>query len=140
MGKSKITWTDQTWNPIIGCSKASAGCDRCCARRTAKWLRNMNSPRYQKPFKRVVLQHDLIDWPLSVKKPQKIFVCFMSDLFHEEVPFYFIAKVFDTMIKAHWHTFQVLTKRSERMAEFVNWYWSQKHCLKISGSVFQWNP
>ena len=111
---SSIEWTESTWNPVTGCSKISPGCKHCYAERMAARLQAMGSPRYRNGFK-VTLQEDLVELPLEWKQPKLIFVNSMSDLFHEDVPSDFIVKVFDTMKRADWHTFQVLTKRSERL-------------------------
>lgn len=113
---SNIEWTDATWNPVTGCTKISEGCRNCYAARMAKRLQAMGNPRYENGFS-VTFHYDLIDLPLKWKKPRRIFVNSMSDLFHNDVPFEFIEKVFETMTKAHWHTFQILTKRSERLLE-----------------------
>lgn len=115
---SKIEWTEATWNPITGCTKISDGCKNCYAFTLAKRLQAMNNPRYINAFD-LTLHNDLIELPLKWKKPRCIFVNSMSDLFHEDVPFDFIEKVFYTMNKAHWHIFQVLTKRSERLEELA---------------------
>lgn len=120
---SSIEWTEATWNPVTGCSKISPGCKFCYAERFAKRLQAMGNPRYINGF-RVTLHWDLIPLPLTWKKPRLIFVNSMSDLFHEAVPIEFIQAVFRTMEAAHWHTFQILTKRSKRLLEVaphVNW-------------------
>lgn len=115
-GKSHIEWTESTWNPVTGCSKVSAGCKNCYAERMAARLQAMGNPRYADGFK-VTLHPDLVEAPKSWKTPRKIFVNSMSDLFHEKVPLAFIKKVFATMRECPQHTFQVLTKRSARLAE-----------------------
>lgn len=121
---SNIEWTQATWNPVTGCTKLSAGCKNCYAATMAKRLHAMGNPRYTNGFN-VTLHHDLIDLPLKWKKPRRIFVNSMSDLFHEDVPDDFIINVFQTMEKAHWHTFQVLTKRSERLLDMSeNLFWA----------------
>jgi len=117
-GFSKIEWTEITWNPVTGCSKISDGCINCYAARLAKRLQSMGNKRYTNGFA-VTLHHDLIDIPLKWKKPRTIFVNSMSDLFHEKVPVAFIKAVFRTMEDANWHTFQILTKRSERLVELA---------------------
>ncbi|MBI4683079.1 MAG: phage Gp37/Gp68 family protein [Nitrospirae bacterium] len=114
--KSSIEWTGSTWNPVTGCVKISPGCLNCYAERMAKRLHAMGQPNYADGFRLAFHEHAL-DLPLKWKKPQTIFVNSMSDLFLKDVPFDFIKKVFDVMSKAHWHTFQVLTKRSERLIE-----------------------
>lgn len=113
---SKIEWTETTWNPVTGCSKVSDGCRNCYAQRLAKRLKAMGNPRYENGF-RVTLHHDLLESPLKWKNPRVIFVNSMSDLFHEKVPLSFIKAVFEVMSKADWHIFQVLTKRSNRLAD-----------------------
>jgi len=114
--KSSIEWTGSTWNPVTGCVKISPGCLNCYAERMAKRLHAMGQPNYADGF-RLALHENALDLPLKWKKPQTIFVNSMSDLFLKDVPFDFIKKVFDVMGKAHRHTFQVLTKRSERLIE-----------------------
>jgi protein gp37 len=115
---SSIEWTEATWNPVTGCTKISEGCRNCYAHTMAKRLHAMGNPRYEKGFE-VTLHLDLIDLPLRWKKPRVIFVNSMSDLFHKDVPLEFIKAVFETMENAPWHTFQVLTKRSDRLAELA---------------------
>ena len=116
MAISKIEWTESTWNPLTGCTKISPGCKHCYAERMAKRLQAMGKINYQNGFKLTLHEH-VLELPLHWKFPQMIFVNSMSDLFHEEVPVEFIQKVFDVMISASWHTFQVLTKRSSRLFE-----------------------
>ncbi|USG68457.1 phage Gp37/Gp68 family protein [Brevibacillus ruminantium] len=115
---SSIEWTEATWNPVTGCTKISEGCRHCYAATMAKRLVAMENPRYKNGFN-VTLHYDLIETPLRWKKPRRIFVNSMSDLFHKDVPLEFIQKVFVTMEKASWHTFQILTKRSDRLAELA---------------------
>jgi len=114
--RSAIEWTESTWNPSTGCTKISEGCRHCYAEKMARRLKAMNNPRYVNGFE-VTIHEDLITLPLSWKKPQMIFVNSMSDLFHENIPDDFIYKIFQTMVKANWHIFQVLTKRSRRLRE-----------------------
>jgi protein gp37 len=116
MSKSKIEWTGSTWNPITGCTKYSDGCTNCYAEKTANRLKNMGLKKYENSFN-LTLHYENIEDPLFMKKPQTIFVCSMSDIFHKDVPDEFILKLFEVMNKAHWHTFQVLTKRAERIKE-----------------------
>lgn len=116
MAESKIEWTGSTWNPITGCSKYSDGCQHCYAEKMAIRLKNMGLKKYENAFS-LSLHHENIEDPLSMKKPQTIFVCSMSDIFHKDVPDDFILKLFNVMNKAHWHTFQVLTKRAERITD-----------------------
>jgi len=111
---SKIEWTEMTWNPVTGCSKVREGCRYCYAERMAKRLKAMGNARYANGFK-VTLHDDLVDLPRRMRAPRVIFVNSMSDLFHEKVPADFIRRVFDTMAACPQHTFQVLTKRSERL-------------------------
>ena len=113
---SSIEWTESTWNPVTGCTKVSPGCKHCYAERMAIRLAGMNQPRYRNGFE-VTLQPDLVRLPLRWRQPRTIFVNSMSDLFHKEIPESFIAEVFQTMLEAHWHTFQVLTKRADRLAD-----------------------
>lgn len=121
--KSAIEWTGSTWNPITGCTKYSDGCTNCYAETMAIRLKNMGLEKYSQAFK-LRLHPDQIETPLKMKKSQTIFVCSMSDIFHKDVPDEFILKLFEVMNKAHWHTFQVLTKRAERIKEldkYITW-------------------
>ncbi|HNW81237.1 MAG TPA: phage Gp37/Gp68 family protein [Methanoregulaceae archaeon] len=113
---SGIEWTETTWNPVTGCTKISPGCKHCYAERMAHRLQAMGQPNYQNGFK-VTLHERMLPLPLEWRKPRMIFVNSMSDLFHKEVPTSFIKKTFDVMHKASWHTFQLLTKRSDRFRE-----------------------
>ena len=113
---SAIEWTEASWNPVTGCTKISAGCLHCYAERMARRLQAMGHPNYIHGFK-VAIHENALDIPLRWKKSRIIFVNSMSDLFHEDVPESFILRVFDVMNKARRHQFQVLTKRSERLAE-----------------------
>ncbi len=119
MNKSKIEWTERTWNPVTGCSKISAGCQNCYAERMSKRLAGRAGYPADEPF-RVTLHPDRLDQPLRWSKPSKIFVCSMSDLFHEDVPDEFITQVFAFMALAPQHTFLVLTKRPKRMSEYIS--------------------
>jgi len=112
--QSRIEWTESTWNPVTGCTKISNGCKNCYAERMAKRLRAMGQPNYVNGFN-VTLHEKTLPLPLTWKKPQRIFVNSMSDLFHKDVPDEFIIRIFDIMRRAYWHRFQVLTKRSERL-------------------------
>lgn len=128
MGDTAISWTDKTWNPLTGCTRVSAGCDHCYAfqlhdTRHVAWKRGRMpnaAPQYHQPFSRVQLFPERLTQPLRWRKPARIFVNSMSDLFHEAVPDEFIARVFAVMALARQHTFQVLTKRPERMAHLLN--------------------
>jgi len=123
MKTTKIEWTDSSWNPVTGCTKISEGCVNCYATRMANRLYAMGNPRYRNNFK-VTLHYDLLGVPYKVKKPTVIFVNSMSDLFHEEIPDKFIYRIFKVMNENPQHIFQVLTKRSERLADMskhLNW-------------------
>ncbi len=120
---SKIEWTESTWNPVTGCTKISPGCKNCYAERMAKRLQAMGQPNYRDGFKLTCHPH-AIDLPLRWKKPQMIFVNSMSDLFHKEVPLDFIKKIFNVMNLSSQHTFQILTKRDDRLlalSELMRW-------------------
>lgn len=109
-------WSEKVWNPVTGCTPHSMGCAHCYAKGYSLKLHGMGMAKYAKGFDLTLHEH-LLEDPLHIKKPSMIFVNSMSDLFHEGVPTEFILKAFDTMHKAHWHQFQVLTKRSERLVE-----------------------
>jgi len=111
---SAIEWTDATWNPVTGCTKVSPGCDHCYAERFAERFRGVKDHPFEQGFD-MKLWPARLELPLSWKEPRRIFVNSMSDLFHPFVPDCFIEKVFETMLKADRHTFQVLTKRPARM-------------------------
>jgi len=113
---SKIEWTESTWNPTTGCTKVSPGCKHCYAERLSIRLQAMGQPNYAKGFS-LAMHESVLNLPLEWKKPQMVFVDSMSDLFHEGVPVEFIHKAFAVMRQASWHTFQVLTKRSQRLLE-----------------------
>jgi len=120
---SHIEWTDCTWNPVTGCTKISPGCKHCYAERLAKRLKAMGQANYRNAFK-LTLQPQMLELPLHWKSPKRIFVNSMSDLFHEDVPVDYIKKVFEIMGRAHWHQYQVLTKRSEHVLQLskeLNW-------------------
>ncbi len=116
MADSHIEWTDSTWNPVTGCTKISAGCKHCYALRMAKRLKAMGQPNYRNGFDLTMHDH-MVDLPKRWKKPKRIFVNSMSDLFHTDVPLEFILRVFETMREADWHQYQVLTKRADRLEE-----------------------
>ncbi|MGQ9479788.1 DUF5131 family protein [Chloroflexus sp.] len=118
MATSKIEWTEATWNPLTGCTKISPGCKHCYAERMALRLRAMGVEKYRNGFT-LTLHPDVLEEPLTWKKPRMIFVNSMSDLFHKDVPLAFIHQVFDVMRRASWHQFQVLTKRAERLSELA---------------------
>lgn len=127
-GDTKIEWTDATWNPTTGCDKVSPGCDHCYAMTLAPRLKAMGSAHYQQdgdprtsgPGFGIAMHADSLDWPLRKKKPLRIFVNSMSDLFHDGVSDEFIAEVFVVMALAPHHTFQVLTKRHGRMRSLLS--------------------
>ena len=128
-GISRIHWTDATWNPCAGCTKVSSGCKNCYAIRHAKRMAGNPNPSMQAAYRGLVTgATGILDWngtvrilpdrleqPLHWRKPRRVFVNSLSDLFHKDVPDEFIAQVFEVMVKAHWHKFQVLTKRSARL-------------------------
>jgi protein gp37 len=123
MAQSSIEWTEMTWNPVTGCTKISPGCKFCYAERMSKRLNGMGVENYKNGFRLTIHPH-MLDRPMAWKKPSIIFVNSMSDLFHTSVPDDFIIKVFDTMNRAFWHQFQVLTKRPERVLDMnkrLNW-------------------
>ena len=113
--KSAIEWTEATWNPVTGCTKISPGCDNCYAEKLALRLQAMGQPNYVNGFE-LTIQERMLELPLKWKTPQIIFVNSMSDLFHKDVPEEYIQRVFDVMRCASRHIFQVLTKRSQRLA------------------------
>jgi len=120
---SAIEWTESTWNPITGCNKISAGCENCYAERLALRLKAMGHKKYANGFK-VTLHYDVLKEPLKWRKPQIVFVCSMSDIFHKDVPDEFIIKMFEVMNKADKHIFQILTKRAQRILQIqdkVEW-------------------
>lgn len=115
---TSIEWTDATWNPVTGCTKISPGCDNCYAERFSERFRGTPGHPFEMGFD-LTLRPERLEQPLRWRTPKMIFVNSMSDLFHKEVPREFIARVFDTMERAHWHKFQVLTKRSSLMRDFL---------------------
>jgi protein gp37 len=115
---SAIEWTDATWNPVTGCTKISAGCDNCYAERFSERFRGVKGHPFESGFD-LTLRPARLEQPLHWRQPRKVFVNSMSDLFHKDVPAEFIARVFDTMEKADWHQYQVLTKRSSLMMKFL---------------------
>jgi protein gp37 len=119
MGKTAIEWTDVTWNPVTGCTKISAGCDKCYAERFSERFRGVAGHPFEQGFD-LTLRPERLKQPLHWQQPRMVFVNSMSDLFHKEVPFEFVDCVFDTMERADWHTFQVLTKRSSRLRTYIN--------------------
>ena len=129
---SHIEWTDATWNPVTGCTKISPGCKHCYAERLSHRLQLMGQANYRNGFK-LTLQPQMLDLPLRWKTPKRIFVNSMSDLFHEDVATDYIKRVFDVMKRAHWHQYQVLTKRSERVLALSNELeWSPQIWMGVS--------
>lgn len=152
MGQTKIEWADAVWNPITGCTPISEGCQNCYAKRMATRLRGRCGYPEDEPFQ-VTLHPERLEEPLKWKKPRRIFVCSMGDLFHEDVPFEFISQVFDVMCSWRWpnkaakesgdaqlledpgHTFMILTKRPERVADWLYWlahYWPSDSPVNIN--------
>jgi protein gp37 len=129
---TKIEWTEETWNPITGCTKCSAGCEHCYAATFARRLQAMGMSRYRNGFE-ITIHRDLFQKPLEWKKSKMIFVNSMSDLFHEDISKKDILAIFDTMNKAKHHTFQVLTKRSKRLLELSeNIKWTNNIWMGVS--------
>ena len=122
--KTAIEWTDTTWNPVTGCTKVTRGCDNCYAERFAERFRGTPGHPYQHGFD-LTLRWDRLAQPLSWKRPRRIFVNSMSDLFHKDIPNSFIDRVFGTMEAADWHVFQILTKRSSLMRDYLLERYSQ---------------
>lgn len=114
---SKIEWTEQTWNPVTGCTKVSPGCKHCYAETMARRLKAMGAPGYDNGFQLSLLPGRLVQ-PLQRQKPTMYFVNSMSDLFHEDVPVGFIDNVLEIIQQTPWHTYQILTKRSARMRDY----------------------
>lgn len=123
--KSAIEWTDATWNPVTGCTKISAGCDNCYAERFSERFRGVKGHPFEYGFD-LTLRPARLEQPLHWRQPRMIFVNSMSDLFHKDVPKEFITKVFDTMEAANWHTFQILTKRSSLMRNFLKGHYADR--------------
>lgn len=113
--RSTIEWTDASWNPVTGCTQVSPGCDRCYALTFAERFRGVPGHPYEQGFD-LKLWPERLELPFKWRKPKRIFVNSMSDLFHRDVPDEYIERVFETMVRADWHIFQVLTKRSSRLA------------------------
>lgn len=117
MKTTKIEWTDKTWNPITGCSKKSAGCAHCYAEVMTRRLKAMRLEKYRNGFE-LTLHEEELDEPLKWRGTHNIFVCSMSDIFHESVPFDFVDRIMTVIAKTPQHRYQILTKRAERMAEY----------------------
>jgi protein gp37 len=116
--RSAIEWTDATWNPVTGCTKITRGCDNCYAARFSERFRGVPGHPFESGFD-LTLRPERLEQPLKWRQPRMIFVNSMSDLFHKKVPSTFIDKVFDTMEAADWHVFQLLTKRSSLMRDYL---------------------
>lgn len=134
---TKIEWTEATWNPVTGCSKVSAGCTNCYAEKLSHRFGWTDKP-WNAAFaaENVKLHPERLELPLSWKKPRRVFVNSMSDLFHDQVPFSFLDEVFGVMVEAKQHTFQILTKRPQRMLEYM------KTCQRGADAVegkFPWS-
>ena len=114
-----IEWTEATWNPVSGCTKLSRGCDNCYAERLAERFRGVPNHPFERGFDLTLRPHKLLE-PISWRRPRRVFVNSMSDVFHKEIPTTFVDQIFDTMEQAHWHVFQILTKRSSLMRRYVN--------------------
>ncbi|MGD0273328.1 MAG: phage Gp37/Gp68 family protein [Gaiellaceae bacterium] len=140
--RSRIEWTEATWNPVTGCSKLSPGCAHCYAETLSlRFGRSLKPWTPANAAENIVIHPDRLKQPLSWRRPRMIFVNSMSDLFHELVPVSFVQSVFDVMAAAQWHTFQVLTKRPERAAEIADALtWSKNVWLGVSieNSRFTW--
>ena len=119
MKTTKIEWTDKTWNPITGCSKKSTGCLHCYAEVMSRRLQAMGQEKYRNGFE-LTLHERCLNEPVTWKGSHNIFVCSMSDIFHEEVPFDFVDKMFEIIKKTPQHRYQILTKRAERMKEYFS--------------------
>lgn len=119
MAKTKIEWTDKTWNPVTGCTKHSEGCANCYAEMMARRLRAMGQVKYANGFQLTIHEDDL-DEPFRWKGSHNVFVCSMADLFHENVPFEFIDKIMNAIEETPQHRYQILTKRAERMEEYFH--------------------
>jgi protein gp37 len=119
MGKSRIEWTDHTWNPVTGCTPISEGCQNCWAKRMSARLAGRYGYPKDDPF-RVTFHHDKLSEPMHWRKPQKVFVCSMGDLFHDDVTDEDLLQVFNMMREANRHTYMILTKRPERMKDFCS--------------------
>ncbi len=124
---TSIEWTNATWNPVTGCTKISPGCDHCYAERFSERFRGVPGHPFEAGFD-LQLRPERLEQPIRWRQPKMIFVNSMSDLFHKQVPRAFIDRVFDAMEAAHWHTFQVLTKRSSLMQRYVNQRYRDTPC------------
>ena len=140
MAKSAIEWTESTWNPVTGCTKISPGCKHCYAERMARRLLAMGQVNYTNGF-HLTLQPHMLELPLGWKKPQTILVNSMSDLFHKDVPHRYIEEVFRVMRQAHWHRFQVLTKRPGRLVRLSSKLdWAPNIWMGVSVETERYRP
>jgi protein gp37 len=121
---TSIEWTDATWNPVTGCTKISSGCDNCYAERFSERFRGTPGHPFERGFD-LTLRPERLDTPLRWLQPRMVFVNSMSDLFHKEIPRGFVNQVFEVMEQATWHTFQVLTKRSSLLRDFLKTRYDQ---------------
>jgi len=136
--KSRIEWTEATWNPVTGCTQVSPGCAHCYAKTFAERFRGVSGHPYEAGFD-LVLRPERLQQPLGWRRPRMIFVNSMSDLFHEDIPFSYICQVFEVMSSAHWHTFQLLTKRSQRLAELATQLpWPENLWIGVSVELQRW--
>jgi protein gp37 len=137
---SSIEWTDSTWNPVTGCTEVSPGCEHCYARTFAERFRGVPGHPYEQGFD-VRLWPDRLELPLRWRHPRRVFVNSMSDLFHRDVPDEFIRRIFQTMVAADQHVFQVLTKRSRRLARLAHslpWAKNIWAGVSVESSQFAW--
>lgn len=148
MSKSKIAWTEHTWQPVVGCTKVSAGCQNCYAEKMAKRLAYMGQVKYGKVLEyneekekywggwngQTYCDESALETPLKRKKPTMYFVCSMGDIFHESVSYEFFTKVWCIIKKCPQHTFQILTKRPEQMKYFCNGLY--EHCKEIPTNIW----
>jgi len=137
---SMIEWTDSTWNPVTGCTQVSPGCDHCYALAFAERFRGVTNHPYEQGFD-LRLWPERLELPLRWRKPRRIFVNSMSDLFHADVPEEFIRSVFDTMVQANWHVYQVLTKRPQRLARMAKTLPWPKHIwigVSVESNEYAW--
>jgi len=147
MATMGIEWTEKTWNPATGCTQVSPGCDHCYAMTlvNTRQMVNSRSPRFGHPFNEVMLHGDRLDQPRSWRAPTTIFVNSMSDVWHADVPNEYIDRIFDVMEEERRHTYQVLTKRSERMMRYVNSRYPSEPCpphiwlgVSVESNAFGW--
>jgi protein gp37 len=140
LAQSKIEWTEATWNPVTGCTKVSPGCSHCYAETLSRRLKAMGQQNYQQGFE-VAVHARSLELPLTWKRPTVVFVNSMSDLFHEDVPVEFIRQVFDVMVRADRHQFQVLTKRAERLEALApDLPWPKNIWMGVSVETAKYTP